>query len=456
MNTDSYKALSNYIDLLLDAICVVDKGGHFEFVSAGAERIFGYTPAEMLGRPMIELVHPDDRERTLATAAEINAGVVKVDFENRYIRKDGRIVHLLWSARWSETDQRRVAVARDISRSKVIQARQAAVYTISEAAFASTDLPALYHTIQQIIAALIPLQRFSIALTDNNTQQLNFVYDTAQQNPPGSELLTFCAGVIRRAETILITKDNRKDLPAKLRQLAGEKAANWLGVPLKSHSDVIGALMLQNDAKAAGYNSSDIELLEFVSVQVAVAIERKQMLDRLQYNALYDQLTGLPNRELFADRLQLAKTRAQREQGSFALLYLDLDKFKPVNDQHGHHVGDQLLQLTAQRILSCLRHSDTVARFGGDEFVILLEHVDSTETAVQLAEKIRQALSQPFALAGQLLHILPSIGVALYPCHSDTEKELLLLADEAMYLGKKAGGNRVTLSHSTQAQQSTA
>src|SRR5690606_5924553 len=125
-------------------------------------------------------------------------------------------------------------------------------------------------------------------------------------------------------------------------------------------------------------------------------------------------------------------------------------------DQHGHHVGDQLLQLTAQRILSCLRHSDTVARFGGDEFVILLEHVDSTETAVQLAEKIRQALSQPFALAGQLLHILPSIGVALYPCHSDTEKELLLLADEAMYLGKKAGGNRVTLSHATKTQQSTA
>ena len=102
MNTDSYKALSQYIDLLLDAICVVDKDGHFEFVSAGAERIFGYTPEEMLGRPMIELVHPDDRARTLQTASEINAGAVKVDFENRYIRKDGQTVHLLWSARWSD------------------------------------------------------------------------------------------------------------------------------------------------------------------------------------------------------------------------------------------------------------------------------------------------------------------------------------------------------------------
>ncbi|MGP9802969.1 diguanylate cyclase domain-containing protein [Rheinheimera sp. NSM] len=456
MNTDSYKALSNYIDLLLDAICVVDKDGRFEFVSAGAERIFGYKPAEMLGRPMIELVHPDDRERTLAAAAEINAGVVKVDFENRYIRKDGQIVYLLWSARWSHNDQRRVAVARDISRSKHIEARQAAIYAISEAAFASDDLPALYRNIQHIIAGLIPMRRFSLALSDNSSQQLHFVYDTAQQNPPHSEMLTFCAGVIRRAETILLSSDNRKELPPKLRQLAGEKAANWLGVPLKSHNAVIGALMLQNDAEAASYNSSEIELLEFVSVQVAVAIERKQMLERLQHNALYDQLTGLPNRELFADRLQSAKARAEREQGKFALLYLDLDKFKPVNDQHGHHIGDQLLQLTAQRILSCLRHSDTVARFGGDEFVILLEQVDSEHTALQLAEKIRQALNQPFALAGHLLHILPSIGVALYPQHSKTEKELLLLADEAMYQGKKTGGNRVSLSCIALPQQGTA
>ena len=92
MNAKSYESLSNYIDLLLDAICVVDRHGRFDFVSAGAERIFGYTPAEMLGRQMIEFVHPDDRERTLNTANDINAGALKVDFENRYIRKDGQIV----------------------------------------------------------------------------------------------------------------------------------------------------------------------------------------------------------------------------------------------------------------------------------------------------------------------------------------------------------------------------
>lgn len=452
MNTDSYKALSQYIDLLLDAICVVDKDGRFEFVSAGAERIFGYTPQEMLGRPMIELVHPDDRARTLQAASEINAGAVKVDFENRYIRKDGQTVHLLWSARWSETDKRRVAVARDITRSKQTEARQAAIYAISEAAFASDDLPALYRSIQQIIAGLIPMRCFAIVQPDVNSGQLGFVYTSVAQQtaePAGCDILALCAEVVKRSETVLVTGDNQAGLPAKLQQLVAGAEINWLGVPLKSHSTVMGALMLQNSTDAPGYNHSEMELLEFVSVQVAVAIERKQMLDRLHRNALYDQLTQLPNRELFYDRLQLALTTAEREQSQFALLYLDLDKFKQINDNYGHHTGDELLQHTAQRILCCLRSSDTVARFGGDEFVILLQQIDNEDLALLLAEKIRQALNLPFNLSGTALQVLPSVGVALYPQHSKEAQTLILSADNAMYLAKKAGGNRIMLSEAT-------
>ncbi|MBU1310260.1 MAG: diguanylate cyclase [Gammaproteobacteria bacterium] len=449
MNTESYKALSNYIDLLLDAICVVDKFGRFEFVSAGAERIFGYTPEEMLGRPMIELVHPDDRQRTLKAAAEINAGVVKIDFENRYIRKDGQIVHLLWSARWSATDKRRVAVARDISRSKIIEARQRAVYAISEAAFACDDLAALYQSIQQIIAGLVPMQRFAILLAAKDSAQLEFVHDARLSAMPEADnsdnLMLLCHQVMQRCETINLQQQEPQDLPAALRQQISTLPVNWLGLPLKSQTTVIGVLMVHNAPTVAPYSQSEIELLEFVSVQVAVAIERKQMLQHLQRNALYDQLTGLPNRELFDDRVRSAMARAQREQGQFALLYLDLDKFKQVNDLHGHQVGDELLQHTAQRILTGLRHSDTVARFGGDEFVILLEQVDSADSAMALAEKVRSALESPFALAGHLLQVLPSIGVALYPSHSQDIKALLLLADNAMYQAKSSGGNRVQL-----------
>ena len=449
MTTESYKALSNYIDLLLDAICVVDKFGRFEFVSAGAERIFGYTPAQMMGRPMIELVHPDDRERTLKAAEEINAGAVKIDFENRYIRKDGQIVHLLWSARWSASDKRRVAVARDITRSKKIEARQAALYAISEAAFACDDLTELYQCIQRIIAELIPINRFAIVLPEQESERLQFVHDaqlaTATLNSNSDGTMQLCQQVIQRAETIMLSSDNLAELPAKLRQQSKALPVNWLGVPLKSQTSVIGALMVQNAPSARAYTHSEIELLEFVSVQVAVAIERKQMLQRLQHNALYDQLTGLPNRELFDDRVRSAIARAEREQGQFALLYLDLDKFKQVNDSHGHQVGDELLQHTAKRITANLRHSDTVARFGGDEFVILLEQVDSADTALALAEKVRSALESPFALADHLLQVLPSIGVALYPAHSRDIKALLLLADNAMYQAKSAGGNRVQL-----------
>jgi len=354
----------------------------------------------------------------------------------------------LWSARWSDIDQRRVAVARDISRSKQIEARQSAVYAISEAAYASDDLTALYLSIQHIIAGLIPMWRFAIVLKGCETNELIFGHNATLQSLTDDienlDVLTLCTEVIRRSETILISDNNNSDLPARVKPLIAKQATNWLGVPLKSQSAVIGALMLQNAGDANAYSSSEVELLEFVSVQVAVAIERKQMLERLQRSALYDQLTQLPNRELFHDRLRLAMMHAGREQHKFALLYLDLDDFKQVNDNFGHYIGDELLQHTAQRTQACLRQSDTVARFGGDEFVILLPDIESDAVVLQLAEKIRDALSKPFHLSGQQLTVLPSIGVALYPQHGTTAKTLIACADNAMYLAKMPVGTRLS------------
>lgn len=449
MNTNSSPSLSNYIDLLLDAICVVDRNGHFEFVSAGAERIFGYTPAEMLGRQMLELVHPDDRARTLAAATDINHGAVKVDFENRYIRKDGSVVHLLWSARWSELDQRRVAVARDISRSKLAEARQSAIYAISEAAFASDDLAALYQSIQNIISRLLPTRRFVIVLTQPESATLKIVHSASMASanvaPSQFDYTILCADVIRRAETIQLGVPTLADLPLRLQPFATPDNGIWLGVPLKSHSAVIGAMVLQHTDSKGEYSCSEIELLEYVSVQITLAIERKQMLARLQRSALYDHLTQLPNRELLYDRLQRALHSAQRQQTQFALMYLDLDKFKQVNDNHGHHAGDVLLQQVAGRITHCLRQTDTVARFGGDEFVILLADIDSVTTALQLAEKVLTALAVAYAIAELSLTIAPSIGVAIYPQHGKTAHLLLNAADNAMYRAKTAGGNQVML-----------
>lgn len=162
---------------------------------------------------------------------------------------------------------------------------------------------------------------------------------------------------------------------------------------------------------------------------------------RLEHLAHYDSLTELPNRVLLADRLRQAMGRARRQQGRLAVCYLDLDRFKPVNDMFGHPVGDELLILAARRMSACLRESDTLARIGGDEFAILLcDLPDETAHAATL-ERLLQALEPPFHLAGQALKIGACIGATLYPDDLANADDLLNHADVAMYAAKHAGGN---------------
>jgi len=173
--------------------------------------------------------------------------------------------------------------------------------------------------------------------------------------------------------------------------------------------------------------------------------ERKHIEERIRHMAQHDTLTDLPNRALFSDRLQQALAVAKRDHLRFAVLYLDLDKFKPINDSLGHDVGDLLLKEAAQRMQACVRESDTVARIGGDEFVVLLRNVDEAEDAVRVAEKIRFALNQPFEIAGRQLNVSSSSGIAIYPDHGSNEIELSKNADMAMYTAKQSGRNNVKL-----------
>jgi diguanylate cyclase (GGDEF)-like protein/PAS domain S-box-containing protein len=450
MDTSPYAALSKYMDLLLDAICVVDKEGRYVYVSASFERIFGYTPEDVIGTRMIELVHPEDRERTLQTASGIMAGNHQFHFENRYVRKDGQIVHIMWSARWSEELQIRVAVARDITRRKRAEAMRSALYAISEATHAAEDLQTLFEQMHRIVGELLPVSHFSVALYDEKTGEVRFPYyvdeHTAAPAPHQLDADTLYAKVIRSSEPLLITSDEAAGVPAQLREpaLAGNDNAahSWLGVPLESGNGTIGALVVQSTAANTNYTESEQELLQFMSTQIAAAIERKQMIAGLQQAALYDGLTRLPNRALFHDRMQLALARVRRGQVQLSLLYLDLDKFKEVNDSLGHGAGDLLLQKVARRLEQCVRAEDTVARFGGDEFVVLLENVGSPAHTMRVIAKIRDVLNQPFDIAGQEITVLSSIGVAHCPLHGDDEKQLLRHADEAMYLAKHRGGNQ--------------
>jgi diguanylate cyclase (GGDEF)-like protein len=167
---------------------------------------------------------------------------------------------------------------------------------------------------------------------------------------------------------------------------------------------------------------------------------------RFRFLAQYDELSGLPNRAMFRDRLQHAIAQAKRDKARLALMYLDLDKFKPINDQLGHHVGDILLRAVAERMQLCVRESDTVARIGGDEFVILLPLIENDYDALRVAEKIRYALAEAFDVAGgNVLTVSASIGIAIYPEHGENEVTLAKNADNAMYTAKEKGRNQVCM-----------
>lgn len=174
--------------------------------------------------------------------------------------------------------------------------------------------------------------------------------------------------------------------------------------------------------------------------------ERKRAEKVIRQMAFYDPLTQLPNRRLLLDRIPQQIARAHRDQTRLALLFIDLDKFKPVNDEFGHETGDWLLQCVTQRLKENLRETDTAARIGGDEFVVVLSDLGDTLDAITVAEKICQSLKQPFTTDSHIaINISSSIGIALFPDHGDNTEALLRLADHAMYRAKHAGRNRVEL-----------
>lgn len=423
--------LAKLLDLMLDAVCVVNEQDRFVFVSAASEQVFGYRPEEMLGMNIFELVHPDDRGKTSNEARKVITGNLQTLFENRYIRKDGSVVHIMWSAQWSEDHKLRIGVARDITKRKNAEMMSEAVYAISEAANTAQDLPDLFKLIHHIVGKLIPAKNFFVALYDAHGQTLSYPYFVDERLPvPASGKLhsnSLNAKVIHNGKPLLADTDR--------------DSASWLGVPLKSGQEVIGVLAVQSYSGNIRYTETDMDLLQFVSTQIATAIIRKTMQTRLEYMAQYDQLTGLPNRELFVDRLRVALARAKRNKTLLALLFIDLDKFKSVNDTLGHISGDRLLQLVAERLNKNVRAADTVARLGGDEFVVLLDGINGEENATFSMEKIRKAFIELFEIDHHQVAISPSIGMALYPTHGENEDQLLKHADGVMYEDKRKVAN---------------
>jgi diguanylate cyclase (GGDEF)-like protein/PAS domain S-box-containing protein len=190
-----------------------------------------------------------------------------------------------------------------------------------------------------------------------------------------------------------------------------------------------------------GFSKDDESFVKTIASALGTAIGRKRAEERVAYVAQFDSLTGLPNRVLFRDRLSQAMSRAERNASMLALMFLDLDRFKEINDTVGHKAGDRLLQAVAERLKSALRTADTVARLGGDEFTVILEDIESVDAANQVIVKLLDVLTHPFSLEGQEFFVTVSAGVTLYPVDRGDIETLIMNADIAMYHAKDCGKN---------------
>ncbi|MBU2979857.1 EAL domain-containing protein [Alteromonas sp. C1M14] len=376
-----------------------------------------------------------------------------------------------------------------------IETLQHALFEISElAANLEGDMNAFYASIHEILTRLISAPNCFIATLDQSGSYLDFPYynDTTTKGPSRRALgLGLTELVLRTGQTELVNPSRvlelaeAGELDVTVAQNMLKSANSWLGSPLVVDGAICGVIAVQTYGKLAKYTSRDLELLRFVSHHIATAMERKRSTEAIQrYNAQleervkertreldrtnafltqqieerkeielklihdahHDSLTDLPNRAMFTNRLDLAIASKQRYADNlFAVLFIDLDRFKIINDTLGHHAGDEFLIEVARRISLCIRGHDLLARLGGDEFVVLLDNFASAEDVEEVACRIIESISEPFILDDKEMYSGASIGIAhLEPYYSSAD-EILRDADAAMYQAKTLGRGRFVM-----------
>ena len=213
----------------------------------------------------------------------------------------------------------------------------------------------------------------------------------------------------------------------------------WISEDVTEYQGTLAELREARDGLEQRVRERTTELAQTNARLRAEIGERELAEDRVRHLALHDALTGLPNRRLLEERLDEAIAAARLHTGTASVMFIDLDRFKTINDSLGHAVGDRLLQAVSERLSECLRPIDTVSRVGGDEFVLVLPQLDSVEAASQVAARILDSLSVPYTIDGTLLRVTPSIGISMYPADGTTARELIGNADSAMYQAKATG-----------------
>ncbi|WP_076415516.1 diguanylate cyclase domain-containing protein [Shewanella sp. UCD-KL12] len=395
-----------------------------------------------------------------------------------------------------EQRTKELSIAYDKLKAEVFERRRAerlqkSLFEISELATSNIDNQHFYSELHRVICHLLPANNCYIALLDDRLTRISFPFYVSQRSSSTPQPRAVCDGlteyVIKNKRPVLLQRDDLDTLInsgvvySKTPELNSTRdISQWIGIPLFIHGQVRGALTIYSLCMSQSYQEKDLELLTFVSQHIATAIERKlsaetlkssyeqleekvvmrtqalallnkdlekevnqrrKVEEQLVYDANHDHLTGLPNRSMFMERLSQAVKHIRRHGlDRFGLLFIDLDRFKLINDTLGHLEGDRFLIETSRRLQLCIRDNDTLGRIGGDEFVILLDGINGASDAKEVAERILTELSRPYKLANQSFNSGASIGIAFSSNHkSDTAESLLRDADSAMYQAKSKG-----------------
>jgi diguanylate cyclase (GGDEF)-like protein len=270
-------------------------------------------------------------------------------------------------------------------------------------------------------------------------------FGTRQRNMPagyGTErrpITAGLAGAVREQQQTLVV-DDYTAWDGGLAECRQAGFRSTVATPIKVGDDIVAALLVAT-TRAVAVARHEVECLELLAAQAGVGLSNARLLEQIRHQALHDALTGLPNQLLFEDRVAQALSQSGRSGERVGVLFVDLDRFKKVNDSLGHDFGNELLKQVAGRLLGAVRKGDTVARMGGDEFTLLLPGIRRDDDATLTAAKLLDAFRAPFVVSSHELFITPSVGIALYPNDGLRYETLLKHADIAMYRAKARGGN---------------
>jgi len=392
-------------------VALLSPGGALARVNASFVKTLGSTAESLLQRNLLDLTAEPDRDRHRQAFANLAGGHADTyHVELRYCRDDGRLLWAQTHCSLVRDEQGQpaeiVAQVEDISERKASMAQDQFLAAIVENAF----------------DGILTIDQQGIILSFNRAAETIFGYDRGE--------------VIGASVNRLIPEPHASHHDGYIQRYlsTGEKTIIGVGRTVQG---------LRKSGEVFPMDLAVTELRQDGSVRFTGIVrditERVKAEDEIRRMAHYDTLTGLPNRLLLQDRLRQCIARAQREGGRLALLFLDLDRFKAINDTLGHDVGDQALKIATERLLRCVRESDTVARLGGDEFVMVLGNIRLIQDAELVAQKILQLMREPFLLQEQPMQISTSVGIAVYPEHGHTQMELFRAADMAMYQAKSSG-----------------